>query len=153
MIRFRSSSPHPSTPVSGGGLAALIADAIRPGNFFASPELRLDWCHGREEVYWELFRGHALDHTKTRHKQVFDACLRHDVTPGIHTQNVEHTRYRLSQGWRLIALSSDGSLMARAARFAIESTRANGIVADCCAGRPAPLAPPATARCADDGFT
>ena len=56
-------------------------------------------------------------------KQVFDACLRHNVAPGIHTQSVEHTRYRLSQGWRLIALSSDGSLMARAARHALELTR------------------------------
>lgn len=60
-------------------------------------------------------------------KRVFDASVRHDVAPGIHTQSVEQTRYRLSQGWQLIAFSSDGSLMARAARVAIEGIRRGGI--------------------------
>ena len=57
-------------------------------------------------------------------QQVFSACARHDVSPGIHTKSVERARYRLGQGWRLIAISSDGAMMAQAARDAVESIQA-----------------------------
>jgi 4-hydroxy-2-oxoheptanedioate aldolase len=63
-------------------------------------------------------------------KHVFDACIRHDVAPGIHTRSIGHTRHRLDQGWQLIGFSSDGSLMAQAARCAFEAVRDLGADAD-----------------------
>src|ERR1051325_11482883 len=71
MLRFRPTSPFPAAPADD--VRPLIAEAIRPGNFFAAPELRLAWTHAREEIFWELFRGHALDHTKTRRRQAFES--------------------------------------------------------------------------------
>src|SRR5947209_4551097 len=73
MARFRPSSPFPTATVAAAEVRSLIDDAIRPGNFFAAPQLRLAWTQGREEVFWELFRGHALDHTKTRRRQTFES--------------------------------------------------------------------------------
>jgi 4-hydroxy-2-oxoheptanedioate aldolase len=78
-------------------------------------------------------------------KQVFDACRRYHVAPGLHTQSVEYTRYRLSQGWQLIALSSDGTLMAQAARYAVESIQARSGSTDGGADRASEPGSPATA--------
>jgi hypothetical protein len=71
MLRFRQSSPFPATPADD--VRSLIADAMQPGNFFAALGLRLAWAHGNEEVFWELFRRLALDHTKTRRRQAFES--------------------------------------------------------------------------------
>src|SRR5262245_21006739 len=73
MPRFRANSPFPAVSVSGDDVRSAIEVAIRPGNWFVDRELRLAWTHGNEEVYWELFRGHALDHTKTRRRQSLEA--------------------------------------------------------------------------------
>jgi hypothetical protein len=73
MRAFRSSSAFAATPPSANEVRAIVTDATRPGNFFASPDLRLEWSNRREEIFWESFRGHALDHTKTRRKQAFES--------------------------------------------------------------------------------
>src|SRR5262245_12780600 len=71
MARFRPNSPFAAAPADD--VRTLIADAIGPGNFFAAPELQLAWTQGPEEIFWELFRGHALDHSKTRRRQRFES--------------------------------------------------------------------------------
>jgi hypothetical protein len=52
---------------------AVIASVLDPWHFLARPPLALSFDDGPEEVYWELYRGRALDHTMTRRRQRFYA--------------------------------------------------------------------------------
>lgn len=74
MLRFRP--PDPAFPP--GDVADLLAvsrvvdDAMRPGNFFVDPDLRLTWIAARAEtIPWEIFRGRLLDRTQTRLQKPF----------------------------------------------------------------------------------
>lgn len=46
------------------------------------------------------------------------ACDRHGVAPGMHCGSVEHTRRKLAEGWRFLAVSSDLGFMSSTAKAA-----------------------------------
>lgn len=47
---------------------------MKPAQFMIGTSLKLTWDHrGQETTHWELFRGQALDHTKTREKRTFES--------------------------------------------------------------------------------
>lgn len=53
-------------------LAQVIDEAMRPGNFFAAPEMRLAWVSARAEtIPWELFRGRLVERSQTRILKTF----------------------------------------------------------------------------------
>jgi hypothetical protein len=71
---FRFQSALQTTPHSHAEIREIIRDAIRPGQFFAAQDLNLTWDHRlAQTVFWELFRGRALDHTQTRARQSFES--------------------------------------------------------------------------------
>jgi hypothetical protein len=54
-------------------LETIIHEAINPEHFAVRPPLRLTWETINEEVYWELYRGRALDAAMTRNRVKFRA--------------------------------------------------------------------------------
>ncbi len=46
------------------------------------------------------------------------ACERHGVAPGMHCGSVEHTRRKLAEGWRFLAVSSDLGFLSGTAKAA-----------------------------------
>jgi len=54
-------------------LETIIHEAINPEHFAVRPPLRLTWEKVNEEVYWELYRGRALDAAMTRNRVKFRA--------------------------------------------------------------------------------
>ena len=55
--------------------------------------------------------------------RILRACKDNGVAPGIHTQTAERTVQRIDEGWQLIAVNSDGALMAEAAATAVRTIR------------------------------
>jgi hypothetical protein len=53
---------------------AVVADLLRPANFFVGPPARLEWQGPvAEEVPWEVFQGRLLDRAHTRLRRPFMA--------------------------------------------------------------------------------
>jgi hypothetical protein len=53
---------------------AAIAEAMRPGHFFAAPGMHLDWEHvPAEETAWEVYRGQLVPPHLTRETAVFES--------------------------------------------------------------------------------
>jgi 4-hydroxy-2-oxoheptanedioate aldolase len=48
-------------------------------------------------------------------EQVYAACQRHGVAPGLRVRTAQRAAQHLDEGWQLIAVASDGELMAQAA--------------------------------------
>jgi hypothetical protein len=78
MPRFRP--PYP--PGSPGNLGAepltpavvrtVVAELLRPGNFFVGAGLTLEWAPpSAETIAWELFQGRLLEATMTRQRRTF----------------------------------------------------------------------------------
>jgi hypothetical protein len=50
----------------------LIDATMRPGHFYADPQLHLTWTAARSEtIAWEIFRGRLLDASQTRLRKTF----------------------------------------------------------------------------------
>src|SRR5262245_14890338 len=61
----------------------VIADAVRPGHFFAAAPLELVWDHDpAETVFWEEFLGQVLDGAKTRNRKKFESWNVYAVEAG-----------------------------------------------------------------------
>lgn len=76
MPRFRARAAVPQD------LAAVIAEGLRPGNFFTGPGVRLDWqFRSQVETPWEVFRGRLLAAAQTRARQRFDTWDVYLTTP------------------------------------------------------------------------
>jgi hypothetical protein len=69
-FRLRSGSRF-SSPVD---VREVIADAVRPAQFFEGRTIRLEWEHvARQDISWEIFEGRLLDPAHTRRRQSFEA--------------------------------------------------------------------------------
>jgi 2-keto-3-deoxy-L-rhamnonate aldolase RhmA len=55
--------------------------------------------------------------------EVYAACRRHDVAPGLHVPTAQDAIRRIDEGWQLIAVASDGDFMTRAAASAAATIR------------------------------
>ena len=80
MPRFRSSDASGIRPQaddhwrSVDAIRGLLADVLRPDNFFVGTGLVLDWKHDpAEELPWEIFRGRLLPPAQTRLHKTFEA--------------------------------------------------------------------------------
>src|SRR5580765_8072073 len=74
MLRFRSyqAASAPSEINDLMAISGVIDDAMRPGNFFVDPSLRLTWIAARaESIRWEIFNGRLLDSNQTRTQKSF----------------------------------------------------------------------------------
>jgi hypothetical protein len=115
MIRFRpihlNAAPADITDLFAVG--QLIDDAMRPGNFFVAPELRLAWVAARSEtIPWEIFRGRLLDARQTRLQKTFlswhviEENEAHPATEptisvklDVHEKQIHVTRGLLAHAW------------------------------------------------------
>src|SRR5438874_11645458 len=80
MPTFRQVVPSGVPATDCERLRALIAELTGPANFFVADPLRLEWRHqADEELFWELFRGRALDDSMTRERRRFEAWNLHVV--------------------------------------------------------------------------
>jgi hypothetical protein len=53
-------------------ITSLLADVLRPGNFFVAPDAELDFEFGIvERCRWEVYRGRLFDRDQTRQEQTF----------------------------------------------------------------------------------
>jgi hypothetical protein len=91
----------------------LIDAAMRPGHFYADPQLHLTWIAARSEtIAWEIFRGRLLDASQTRLRKTFLSwhLLQEDETNpapepmisvkfDVHERQIHVTRGLLSYVW------------------------------------------------------
>jgi hypothetical protein len=55
-------------------VGAAVADALRPGNFFAAPSVRLEWEHvATEDTPWEVHRGRLMARNLSREYATFES--------------------------------------------------------------------------------
>ena len=74
MPAFRPSLLVDDRPLALGAVATVCAALTRPDHFFVGRLLSLTVRHvSDEEIFWELFHGHALDRAQTRRKQRFES--------------------------------------------------------------------------------
>jgi 4-hydroxy-2-oxoheptanedioate aldolase len=72
---------------------------------------------------------------------VYGACRRHGVAPGIQVRTAQRAIRHIDDGWQLIAIASDGDLMARAAASAALTVRQGLGRGSTTAPPPAPAGP------------
>jgi hypothetical protein len=73
MPSFRKVTPASGQPLEREQARAVLADAIRPANFYTAPGEVLAWEHvASEEVPWEILHGQLLDRAYTQARQSFE---------------------------------------------------------------------------------
>jgi hypothetical protein len=72
MLRFRPATESLGPVTDLLAIGQLIDDAMRPGNFFVAPDLKLTWIAAKSEtIRWEVFRGRLMDAAQTREEKAF----------------------------------------------------------------------------------
>jgi hypothetical protein len=83
MPRFRSPSRSQSVALTPETVRAVIADVMRPANFYAGEPLTLEWEGPTVgTIPWEVFRGRLLDPAFTRQRRTFEAWHVYQVEAG-----------------------------------------------------------------------
>ncbi|MFO0807044.1 MAG: hypothetical protein U0746_00300 [Gemmataceae bacterium] len=75
MTAFRANlAASDARPITDDVVRNAVADAMASSNFVGRLRHQLEFTNERcEEVFWELFHGHALDESKTRERRRFVA--------------------------------------------------------------------------------
>lgn len=68
-------------------------------------------------------------------ESILDACRRHDVIPGIHTDGIDNTMRWRKMGFRMMTLGSDAVLMRQAASAGVRVFKGAGTGQDAAAAR------------------
>lgn len=109
MLRFRPKSADLGPVIDFFAVSEVIDAALAPGNFFAAPDLHLNWIAARSEtIPWEIFRGRLLDVWQTRLQKTFLSwhVSQADATEStistkldVHARQIHVTRGLLAYAW------------------------------------------------------